>query len=500
MSIRSKTWLVGVVWLGVALRFHGLFFNSFSVDEALFASWARLIAVWQDPLLVGQVVDKPPLLFYIQAMFYPILGAFEWAARMPNIIASVLLIPMTCLLSWRLFGDEITALLAAAFVAFSPLAIQFSATAYTDPLLTLFLVASLLVIVNPRTGHLLDSDPTGNGLLAGVLFGLAAATKYQAWLFLPLVVGLALFKGWKWREARNWMIGLVGILLLVVAWDIVRTGNFTLVNEQLKSFGGLRLAWSWELWPRLEAWGKLWAYLIDSLVLLFALMLAVPLFFALLIFKVDRSTSLDQMLLIFVLGYFVFHWFLAIPTWDRYIVPIIPIVGLLLSRFVYRLFNFFLHSVPLLTEYKNVFRRLVWFVPFLLVVVQAPSVLDAYHGRLPVGGSPAADHGAAQVARALEGAPYGTVLYDHWYSWQWRYHLFDKKVYVNWFPGPDALIEDLTVFATRDNLSYLAVPNNAESIPILRRLSEAGFSLQPISLSDKAKDDPMINLYRIDPE
>jgi hypothetical protein len=206
------------------------------------------------------------------------------------------------------------------------------------------------------------------------------------------------------------------------------------------------------------------------------------------------------MLLIFVLGYFVFHWFLAIPTWDRYIVPVIPIVALVLSRFVYRVFNFFLPSVPLLTEYKNLFRRLVWLVPFLLVLVQAPSVLDAYHGRLPVGGSPAADQGAAQVASLLEGAPYGTVLYDHWYSWQWRYHLLDKKVYVNWFPGPDALIDDLAVFATRQNLSYLALPNNAESIPVLRRLSEAGFSLQPINLYDEEKDDPMIILYRIDPE
>ena len=500
MSRRSKNWLVGLVWLGAALRFHGLFFNSFSPDEALFASWARLIAVWQDPLLAGQIVDKPPLLFYLQAIFYPFLGAFEWAARMPNFIASLLLIPMTSLLGWRLFGDEIAALLAAAFVAFSPLAIQFSATAYTDPLLTLFLMASLLAIVYTKTRGAVDSGTRGSGLLAGVLFGLAASTKYQAWLFLPLVIGLALFKGWNRREWRNWMIGLVVILALVIAWDFVRTGSFTLIGEQLSSYGGLRLAWSWELWPRLEAWGKLWAYLIDSPVLLFALMLAVPLFLALLIFEVDRSTSLDQLLVIFVLGYFVFHWFLAIPTWERYILPVLPIVGLVLGRFVFRVFNFFLPSVPLLTEYKKVFRRLVWLVPFLLVVVQAPSVIDAYHSRLPVGGSPEADHGAAQIARELEDAPYGTVLYDHWYSWQWRYHLFDKKVYVSWFPGPDALIDDLTVFATRQNLSYLAVPNNAESIPILRRLSEAGFSLQPIGQSNQVLDDPMMILYRIDPE
>ncbi len=498
MSKLARFWLVGLVWLGAGLRFHSLFFNSFSADEALFASWARLIAVWRDPLLAGQIVDKPPLLFYSQAVFYPLLGAVEWAARMPNLIASLLLIPMTGLLAWFLFREEITALLAAAFVTFSPLAIQFSATAYTDPLLTFLLLASLMPIVCSDRGLAPGDKPLDIVTGAGSLFGLAAATKYQAWLFLPLIVGLALFKGWKWRAWRNWLIGLGAILVLVVAWDVLRTGQITIFGEQMNSYGGLRLAWSWELWPRLEAWAKLSAYFIDSPLLLFALLLALPLFFALLIFEVDRVTSLDQMLVIFVLGYFVFHWFLAIPAWERYLLPILPIVGLVLSRFVFRLFYFFLPSLPLITDYKHKFRRLLWLVPFLLVLVQAPSVINAYYGRLPVGGSPKADEGASQVANALEDAPYGTVLYDHWYSWQWRYHLLDKKVYISWFSDPDALIGDLSAFASRDSLNYLAVPNGAESMPVLRRLSEGGFSLQPIDLPDQLNDDAMILLYRID--
>ncbi|MCI0398056.1 MAG: glycosyltransferase family 39 protein, partial [Chloroflexi bacterium] len=161
MSRQGKWWLGALVWAGAAVRWHGLFANSFHSDEALFATWARLIAVWRDPLLQGQVVDKPPLLFYLQALFYPLSGPVEWAARWPNLIASVALISLTGRLAWQLYRDEVTAILAAALVAFSPLAIQFSATAFTDPLLTAFLVAALL------------ATTAGRSFLAGLFFGLA---------------------------------------------------------------------------------------------------------------------------------------------------------------------------------------------------------------------------------------------------------------------------------------------------------------------------------------
>ena len=84
--------LVFITWLTAVLRLPSLFANSFHADEALFASWARLIAVWRDPLLQTVAVDKPPLLFYLQAFFFPLQGPVEWAARLPNLIASIILV------------------------------------------------------------------------------------------------------------------------------------------------------------------------------------------------------------------------------------------------------------------------------------------------------------------------------------------------------------------------------------------------------------------------
>ncbi|MFQ5421605.1 MAG: glycosyltransferase family 39 protein, partial [Anaerolineae bacterium] len=123
--------LVVLVITALALfwRLPGLFANGFQADEALFASFARTIAVWRDPLLVLQPVDKPPLLFYAQAAFYPMFGPVQWAARLPDFIASILLIPLTARLVWRWYGDGLAAVMTAVLLAFSPLAIQFSPTA-----------------------------------------------------------------------------------------------------------------------------------------------------------------------------------------------------------------------------------------------------------------------------------------------------------------------------------------------------------------------------------
>lgn len=513
MSKQSKFWLMGLVLLAAALRFHGLFANSFHADEALFASWSRLIAVWRDPLLQSQVVDKPPLLFYLQALFFPLFGPVEWAARMPNFIASLLLVPLSGLLAWKLFRDEMTVVLVAAFVAFSPMAIQFSTTAFIDPFLTFLLAAVLAILashrrpfdtateVNPGDFHQMANRSQPSiflpGLLAGIVFGLAIITKYQAWLFLPLVIGLGIFNGWRWQEWRSWLLGMLPFVILLGIWDLVQDGELSLIGRQLSSFGGLRLSWSWELWPRLEAWGRQWSYLLDSPVLVFAIILTIPLFLALLIDEHKRLTAVDLVFLVFLVSYFVLHWFLAIPAWDRYVLPVLPLVGIILGRYVWRTINFIIPALPERPAGWFNSQRIIWLVPLILLILQAPSVLKAYQGDLPVGGQPTADSGASQIAAELHHSPYGTVLYDHWYSWQWRYHLFDQHVYVNWFPSPEELAEDLDVFGKTGDERYLVLPDSGEAEVVKREVAEAGFGLSHIKTATMPGDKPGMTLYQI---
>lgn len=487
MSKQYKAILVVLILAAAAVRFHGLFANTFHPDEALFARWARLVALWRDPLLQTQAVDKPPLLFYLQAFFYPLMATpVAWVARLPSLVASLLLVSLAGRLTWALYGDALATFVAVAFVALSPFTVQFSATAFTDPLMVTLLIGTLVAVAAGRSAHGEASDETdvdANGHLsfrpqfvAGFLFGLAVISKHQAWLFLPLVAGVGALRGWGWPQWRRWLLGLILPLLALFFWGLVRADSPSLWSLQLGNYGGIRPAWSWELWPRLADWGRLWALMLGSPVLAFLLVLALPVFLALLIYHQDWPTAYDQLFLIYILGYVAVHWFLAVPVWDRYLLPLVPLVGMLLGRFLSRAVDFAAPGLPLATGR----RWLLIGVAAVPVLLAMPAALQARQGAFPVGGRPVADGGAAEVAAALVDAPYGTVLYDHWYSWQWRYHLFDSGVYVSWFPHADALTEDLRVFAGGGDARYLALPAADVARPVRRAVVEAGFELQPV--------------------
>ncbi|MCA9970867.1 MAG: glycosyltransferase family 39 protein, partial [Anaerolineales bacterium] len=286
--------------LALALRLPGLFANRFFADEALFATWARLIATWRDPLLLTQAVDKPPLAVYLQALAYPMQGPVEWAARLPNFAASLLLLPLTALLAWRLYRSPLAAAAAAGCVALSPYAIQFAPTAFLDPLLTTWLAAAAVAMTGRRPAA------------AGALLGLALLTKYQALLFVPLLFALACWQGWERRAWRRALAGTAVPLAALLAWSAARGGGFGLWTAQMRNYGGLRLAWSWELWPRAQAWLALWPPLLGHwlLALAFAAGLGWLLRRAWRRLDAEPAAGVDLLLILFLLGYQAAHWLL----------------------------------------------------------------------------------------------------------------------------------------------------------------------------------------------
>jgi 4-amino-4-deoxy-L-arabinose transferase-like glycosyltransferase len=471
-----RIFLPAACWLGTLLRFRALFANSFHADEALFAGLARHIAVWRDPLLLGQPVDKPPLLFYLQAFFYPLFGPVEWAARMPNLIASLLLIPLTGMLAWRLFRDAKAAAAAALIVAVAPLSIQFSATAFSDPLLTFWLIAALSLAV--RTVERQHHEYVTHSFLAGLTFGLALTTKYQALLFLPLMLGMAYFSRWR---RRDWQRGLAGVVvgtLPFLLWLVARTEPGGLIARQWANIGGLRTAWSWELGPRLVAQAGLWQVGLGRPILIIGLIL-MAVFMVGHRYRTSIFTTADRMLGLFILGYGLLHWLWSVPIWDRYLLPLLPLVAILIGRGISGFIGY-MGGIDINTSWRPVSRVLPGVLLVILAVSQLPVAAAARAGLYPIGGRADADGGAAQVARLLADAPYGTVLYDHWYSWHWRYHLFDKRVYVSWFPHADALLADLSVFGGGDGHRYIALPKGAPAAPLGRRLADAGYHLEPV--------------------
>jgi 4-amino-4-deoxy-L-arabinose transferase-like glycosyltransferase len=477
MPFQSKVALLLLTCLGAGLRFRALFANHFHADEALFAGWARLIAIWRDPLLLAQAVDKPPLLFYLAALFFPLFGPVEWAARWPNLAASILLVPLTAVLAWQLYHHTGVALLAAALLAASPLAIQFSATVFTDPLLTFFVTASLLFAAG-----------RGRPFWSGFCFGLAVLTKHQAWLFLPLILGPAWVTSWPGRQWRRWLLGLLPVLLLFLGWQVGRGDGLALVGNQWRNFGGLRPAWSWELWPRLRAWGGLGQTLFTPVLSAVALLaLAWPW----LPRRVKSQTLLmDRLLSIFIFAYLAAHWLPAVPVWDRYLLPVLPLLALLLARLLMAVKAWLWGQWPAASVPGTAVALA------LLVMILLPGAWAARNGRYAIGGQSAADHGAWQVRDFLADAPYGTVLYDHWYSWHWGYAFIDKGVYTSWFPYPQALAEDLAVFGGQEDMRYLVTPAGEVAQPALRAAAEAGFAPRPVL---QTNTQPGMILYRLEP-
>jgi hypothetical protein len=318
-------------------------------------------------------------------------------------------------------------------------------------------------------------------LLAGLLFGLALATKYQALLFLPLIVGLAALAGWRRAEWRRGLAGLAVVIAVLAVWSAARPAAGGLVSLQWANVGGLRPARSWELLPRLSGAARLGRFSLGwplaGLSLAAGLLLIGP-------FR-RRLMPVDAALILFVLAYLLLHWLWAVPVWDRYLLPILPLVAILLGRSLSLIWS--------ALDERPAFKRAFAAIILLLVAGQLAVATGARAGRYPVGGSPAADNGASLVAQLLEDAPYGTVLYDHWYSWHWRYYLFDRRVYVSWFPHADALLADLRAFAGSGPARYVALPASAAR-PVARRLMENGYRLEPVGGQDGTAS---MTLYRI---
>jgi 4-amino-4-deoxy-L-arabinose transferase-like glycosyltransferase len=454
--------IVAVLTLAFALRVPLLHGPRFLPDEALFASFARAIAVWRDPMLVVAPVDKPPLLFYLQALCYPFLGPKEMAARLPNLIASLLTVALTFQITRRFSSSRqiLSPLLSAVLASLSPLAVAFGSTAFTDPLMVAWGMAALLAASGGYTGR------------AGLFLGLGMATKYQAVLFLPLVLGnLWLFSaGESWgRDRSTWMRFGVGVaipVVAVVAWELGRSGRISLLGTQLAGYGEVRLIHWNELLPRLADWAELARYLvapwwIGATLLVLAL------------FRIQRqgrgSPAAVKGLLFggWLCAYFLLHWLFNIKPWDRYLLPIVPVVAILVGWSAGELGQRFLPRPGQVCVF------------LILVILLLPAALGAAGGAYPIGGDHGNYDGIEQVASFFADLPYGTVLYDHWLSWELRYYLFDSRVYVSWVPDGTALVRDSKAIGA-DPPRYLIVPTWEEADPIIQAVREADFTVGPV--------------------
>ena len=145
--------------------------------------------------------------------------------------------------------------MAAIVVALAPLTIQFSDTAFGDPLLTFWLMAALCAVAALSP----SPHPRAGAVLPGVLFGLALATKVSGIHFLAFADG----DGLDIRLERAGMVTQFdGIWFGLRASCCCGRSRGRRAKALSVCSGPTSAAYVWrirgELWPRLLQTARLW--------------------------------------------------------------------------------------------------------------------------------------------------------------------------------------------------------------------------------------------------
>jgi hypothetical protein len=492
--------LLALVLLALALRLPPILANRFHPDEALYGYWGLLIALGRDPGLVHVPIYKPPLLPYLIAGTQGLLSKSEFAVRLPGLVTGVLAVPLTAALVHALYRDRWAAMTAAACVALSPFAILFSATAFTDPPMVALGLGACLAAARHRPGW------------AGLLAGLAFATKQTGLAWLPLVTLLSIsnLRSFDYEplarvqdkspisnllKSLSWLaFGFSAVVGTTCIWDALRVaqGAESFWNLGVTGYGGLRFIWPQEVGTRLLGWAALARYLFVSPVVNGVLLVGLP---ALVWHALTRRTHareaiIDLLLVSFLLAYLFLHWLWAFPIWDRYLLPLLPILAILLGRIAGLLLRYVRRPV-------SRFLLVICHLSFVILLA-FPAWNAAARSHYPVGGDHGAYDGIDRVAAFLNNQPEGTVVYQHWLGWEYNYYLFDGPISLAYWPTPAWLAQDVLAFGAKGP-RYVTFPAWESSARVERALAEVGYGLSPVLATTRRDGLPTFTVYQIQP-
>lgn len=179
-------------------------------------------ADWVTPTLRGRPwLEKPPLLYWLDAASFLVLGSSEGAARLPIAVLGALTAVLIAWLGYRI-ADTRTGLFSGLILATSPLFVGLARSATTDIPLTAGLTAALVFAHRALTDRRLAWP-----ILSGISLAAAALAKgpVAPVLFAGIVVLFALL-----RRRRSWSGPQIVVALV--------------------SFGTAAVPWYWLIWQR----------------------------------------------------------------------------------------------------------------------------------------------------------------------------------------------------------------------------------------------------------
>lgn len=492
-----RAWVIGVslaILAGWALRLFLLNAWPLREDESIYAYWARV--AWTDPRFLHTWPDKPPVFLWLQALALAAFGYSGAAARMVSLFASAATIALTADVARRV-GGRYAGIMAAWLLALSPFAISFGATGYTDSLLVFWGMFSLALALRCRP------------LWAGAALGAAIMTKQQGALYIPLVVG-ALYlvardadvslgaasgasPGASWgsgRGLRMWLRLLGGVLLVVlpiVAWDASRWAVAPSPWDLgVRNYGALGIVPVGEWAARVQAWiGLIW-YLAGSG--LAWTLLALALCAGLVARRghpADRGRRwLWWLLVVWSAGFLVVHIVTTVPAWDRYLLPLAPVLAIVVSAPAAVLWS----RQGALWSRQGVRWAAAAGAAVMAIALLAGPGWTAARGGYPIG----ADHGAftgfdEAMAWLESQADDGTIVYHQLLGWQTRYALFDAvergDMDLRWFPNAVYLADNAA--KAPGSRRFLIEPAWAATPDLYPALASRSLEITPVLRSEQ---------------
>ncbi|NDC80411.1 MAG: glycosyltransferase family 39 protein [Verrucomicrobia bacterium] len=240
---RRDRWGLAIFAACVAFPFLGSF-GLLEPDEGRFAQIGREMMGGGDylvPRLNGiEQFYKPPLVYWVGAAGYRILGISEWTARLPSALAFFGTIWLTGWMGWRLGGRRLgwmAALILASML--EPYALGRQIT--LDTTLTFWITSALACLVRVGTG---DPDRKA-GFLFFLCMGLGFLAKGpMAWV-VPLTAALAWTValraggqrlGLPWRKGMLLMTGVSLSWFVAVSWKYPELWKYFLGYELVERF------------------------------------------------------------------------------------------------------------------------------------------------------------------------------------------------------------------------------------------------------------------------
>jgi hypothetical protein len=460
--------------IGFSLRLHLLAAYPLREDEAMYSVWA--LHLWRvDPLALTVWPDKPPLFLWLLGSVFQLFGPSEAAARLLNIAADSLTIGVVAAIARTLWGNR-AAIFAAAAYSLNPFAISFAPTVYTDPTLVLW---GMLALYAARTRR---------PFWAGLALAAAIVTKQQGLLYAPLILAVTLFgwedtKGKRQKEKakvsavysqftihnslftiRYFLFGFAILLLPVLLWDAARWDVAPSPWDlSVRNYAPLRLLGPAEWLPRTIQWGAVAWHLVGSwwVVGYWGWGLGTG----------KRIPALRLIPVLWLLGFVVLHIVTSVQIWDRYLLPLAPLIALAMGWVGAQL--------------SGVDRR-GWLAALILPALLLPPALTAARGGLPVGG----DHGDyAGLTESVDWlrahAPADAVIYHRDVSWQLRFAFFAatpeqpqaSAFELRWFPNAVYLADNAA--KTPERRKFLVEPVWAAVGSAAPRLQQRAIGWQP---------------------